>query len=58
MFLNPFFEGLICIIIAIGCYVLGVFIKSGELSDLGKLMVGAGIGYIGGAKVVAPTVCK
>jgi hypothetical protein len=55
VFTNPFLEGLALVIV--GAVMMGVsaaYLKTPELSDAGKMVLGAGLGYFTHAAVVKP----
>lgn len=54
MFTNPFVEGLLMLVLGIGCVVGGNLLKITELSPLGQTLTGIGLGYIGHAALVQP----
>jgi len=45
MFTNPFLEGLILALAGVVAIGVGSWLKAPELSDAGKLLLGAGVGY-------------
>ena len=51
MLINPFWEGLICILFGVGILVAAKFLAMAELSPIGQTVIGIGIGYIGGHAV-------
>lgn len=51
MITNPFLEGCIVVVLAIVCLAVGGIYNLGALNDLGQVLVGAGIGYLGGNAV-------
>lgn len=54
MITNPFIEGLIVLVIGIGCYLGGSIAKVPELTHLGDVLTGVAIGYIGHQALVTP----
>lgn len=45
IFTNPFVEGLILVALGIGTIVAGLVINAPELKDIGKTVIGVGLGY-------------
>ena len=51
MFLNPFLEGVILVVLGAGLVALDTFAKSGVLMTSGVAIMGIGIGYFGKSAV-------
>ena len=54
MLSNPFIQGMIGVLMGIGCIVAGAMLKIPDLSQPGQTLIGIGLGYMGHAAVVTP----
>jgi hypothetical protein len=58
MILNAFVEGLLAVIAGVVCYVLGAILNVPEVTHMGDLLTGIGIGYMGHQALVTPPPSK
>lgn len=50
---NPFLEGVVLMLLGIGCFVAGAMIHDPELHTVGTAVTGIGIGYLSHSSVQA-----
>lgn len=53
LFANPVAEGIVLLLIGIGCYIVGGMLHDPDLHSLGQVVVGVGLGYTSHAGIQA-----